>query len=105
MSASINFIQLVPLTGSGYWRRFARQLASVSNALTEIAGFGFVDVATRVVHLGIRNLRLQMAWVVFGQNNISQVECLLTEIPVSPDSLFGGQLTNVIVEQAKRARD
>ena len=30
---------------------------------------------------------------------------MLAEIPVSPDSLFHGQLINVIVEQAKRARD
>ena len=29
---------------------------------------------------------------------------MLVEIPVSHDSLFGSQLTNVIVEQAKRAK-
>ena len=46
-----------------------------------------------------------MAWVVFGQSDISQLEQLLAEIPVSPDSLFGSQLINVIVELAKWARD
>ena len=79
------------------------QLVSVSNTLTEMAGFGMVDVALSV-HSRIQNLCLQMAWAVFGQMDIGELEWLFAEIPVSPDSLFAGQLTNVIVEQAKWAR-
>ena len=81
------------------------QLASVSNALTEMAGFGMVDVATSVVHARIRNLHLPMAWAVYGQKDIGQLDRLLVEILVSLDSLFGSQLTNVIVGQSRRARD
>ena len=81
------------------------QLASVSNTLTEMPGFGMVDVATSAVHARIRNLHLQMAQAVFSQTDIGQLEQLLMEIPVSSNSLFGGQLMNVIVGQAPRARD
>ena len=42
---------------------------------------------------------------VFGQTKISQLERLFTTILVLPDSLFGSQLTNIIVGQPKRARD
>ena len=70
-----------------------------------MARFEVVDVATRAIHSRIWNLCLQMARAVFGQNYMGQLEQLLTEIPVSHESIFGGQLTYVIVEQVKRARD
>ena len=54
---------------------------------------------------GIWNLWLQAVRAVFSQNDIGELERLLTEILVSHESLFGGQLTSVIVEQARRARD
>ena len=81
------------------------QLASVSNASTEMVGFGMVDVATRAIHSGSQNLHLQTAQAVFDQNDIRQLELLLAEILVSPDSLFGGHLPNVIGEKAKQGRD
>ena len=70
-----------------------------------MAGFGLVDVTSRAVHSGFWSLHLQMVRAVFSQNNIGQLERLLAEIPMSHESLFGGRLTSVIVEQAKRARN
>ena len=37
------------------------QMASMGNALNEMAGFGMVDAASRAVHAGIRHLHLQTA--------------------------------------------
>ena len=83
------------------------QMASMANALNEMAGFGMVYAASRAVtvHAGIRHILLQMAKVVLGQTDLGQMERLITEIPVTAEALFSGQLTNVIVEQAKRAKD
>ena len=65
------------------------QLASFSNTLTEMAGFGLVDMAARsAINSRIWNLQLQMARVVFGQNDIGQLERLLAEIPLSHDKSF-----------------
>ena len=69
------------------------QMASMANALNEIAGFGMVDVATRKVHAGIRTLRLQTAKAVLSQSDLGKMERLLTEIPVIADALFEGGLT------------
>ena len=81
------------------------QMASMANALNEIVGFGMVDAATSKVHAGIRAVRLQTAKAVLGQSDLGQMERLLTEIPVTADALFGGGLPNVIVQEAKRAKD
>ena len=81
------------------------QMASMANALNEMAGFGMVDVVSRVVHAGIRHLHLQMAKAVLGQSDLGQMERLIAVILVMADALFGGQLTNLIVEDAKRAKD
>ena len=77
----------------------------MTNTLNEIADFGMVDAATRKVHAGIRTLCLQMAKAVLGQSDLGQMERLITEIPVTSDALFCGGLTNVIVQEAKRAKD
>ena len=50
------------------------------------------------------NLLVQTAMAVFSQNDIGQLEHLHAEIPVSHESLFGSQVTNV-VEQAKWTKD
>ena len=65
------------------------QMASMANALTEMADFRMVDTASRAVHVGIRNLHLQTAKVILGQSDLGQMERLITEIPVMADSLFG----------------
>ena len=65
-----------------------------------VSGFGMVVAVAGKLHAGIRNLRLQTAKAVLGQ-----MERLLTEIPVTADALFGGGLTNVIIQVAKRAKD
>ena len=70
-----------------------------------MAEFSLVDVATRAIHSCIQKLQLKMVRVVLSQNDISQLEQLLTVIPVSRESFFSGQLTHVIVEQTRRARD
>ena len=79
------------------------QMALMANALNEIAGFRMVDAAARSVHAGIRHLRMQTAKAVLGQSDLGQMERLIAEIPVTADVPFGGRLTNVIVEEAKRA--
>ena len=68
----------------------------------EITRCGLVDVATRPIDSRIWNLGLQMVRAVFGQNDIGQLECFLTEIPIFHDSLFGGQLTRCYCGAAKR---
>ena len=78
-------------------------MAPMANALNEMAGFGMVDAASRTVHAGIRHLHLQTA--VLGQFDLGQMERLIAEILMTEDALFGGQLTNMIVEEAKRAKD
>ena len=62
------------------------QLTSVVNTMNEMVGIGIVDVAARAVHSRVRNLWVQTTKVVF-----SQLERLLAKIPVSHQSLFGGQ--------------
>ena len=37
--------------------------------------------------------------------DVGQIERLITEIPVTADSLFGSQLTSVIVDEAKRVKN
>ena len=90
------------LLGSLRTARDRIQMASMANALNEI---DMVDVAARKVHAEIRTLCLQTAKAVLGQLDLGQLERLLTEIPVTADALFGCGLTNVIVQQAKQAKD
>ena len=85
-------------------------MVSMANALNNIAGFGMMDAASRSVHEGIRNLCLQMAKSVLDQPDPGQMERLIAEILVTVDALtvdalFGGHFTNVIVEEAKCAKD
>ena len=93
------------LLGSLHIARDRVQMASMANALNEIAGFSMVNAAARKVHAGIRTLRLQTAKAVLGQSALGQMERLLTKIPVTADALFGDGLTNVILQEAKRAKD
>ena len=55
------------LLGSLRTARDRVQMASMANALNEIADFGMVDAATRKVHARNRNLHLQTAKAVLGQ--------------------------------------
>ena len=66
------------------------QMASMVNALTEMAGFGMVDTASRAVHAGIQHLHLQMVKAVLGQTDLGQMERLIVKRLVKADSLFGG---------------
>ena len=75
------------------------QMASMANALKEIAGFGMVDAAASSVHAGIRNLRLQTAKAVLNQSDLGQKERLINEIPVTANALFSCRYTNVIVQE------
>ena len=93
------------LLGSLRTARDRVQMVSIANALNEIAGFGMVDAAARSVHVGIRHLRLQTVKAVLGQSDLGQMERLIAEIPVTADALFGDRLTNVIVEEATRAKN
>ena len=54
-------------------------MASMANALNEIAGFGMVNAAARKVHAGIRTLRLQTAKAVLVKQLGSNLCILIGE--------------------------
>ena len=81
------------------------QCASLANVVIEMAGWGGIEVAACTLHAGIRNLCVETAKAIFGQNDIGQLERLLAEVTVSHQCLFGCQLSTVMVIQVKRAKD
>ena len=71
------------------------QTVSFANTGMKHTAIAMADVGTRVVHAGICTLRAQ-AWSI-GTGTHGQAT-LTTDIPVSSTTLFGGELSKVVVK-------